>query len=62
MIRDYARELFDIVILLGIGVTLGYDHGESHGFDREYDWAIEVAVQKGVVERCGPCLVWKEVK
>lgn len=59
MIRDYARELFDIVILLAIGVTLGYDRGESHGFDRGYDWAIEMAVQKGVVERQGPCLIWK---
>lgn len=62
MIRDYARELFDIVILLGIGVTLGYEQGESHGFDRGYDWAIEMAVQKGVAERRGPCLVWKGVK
>lgn len=60
MIRDYAQELFDIVALLAIGATLGYDRGESHGFDRGYDWAIEMAVQKGVAERCGPCLVWRE--
>lgn len=45
-----------------LGVAIGYDHGESNGFDRGYDWEIEMAVQKGVVERCGPCLVWKEVK
>lgn len=59
MIRDYAQELFDIVILLAIGITFGHDWGESRGFDRGYDFAIEMAIEKGVVERRGPCLIWK---
>jgi len=45
-----------------LGVTIGYDYGESRGFDRGRECVIEIAIEKGAVERRGPCLVWKGAK